>query len=109
MFRVCIFPYPAGLFFLMLMIFRLLWVLVLTGATFGGFNVVFPYLPGRRPEWEFPFPFQRLSSSTGGPRRTETPPHGCRFALTAHCFTPPFLFGGWAIGSPHHWKPPHTS
>src|SRR5437588_1418941 len=109
MFRVCIFPYPAGLFFLMLMIFRLLWLLVLTGATCGGFNVFFLYYPGRRPVWEFPFPSQRLSSSTGGPRRTEIPPHGFRFTLTAPCFTPPLLFGGWAIGSPRHWRPPHTA
>src|SRR5437588_13102522 len=109
MFLACIFPYPVGLFFLMLMIFRLRWLLAHTGATCEGFNVFFLYFPERRPVWEFPFPFQRPSSSTGGPRRTENPPHGYRFALTAPCFTPLLLLGGWAVGSPHHWRPPHTA
>src|SRR5437868_6700776 len=109
MFLACIFPYPVGLFFPMLMIFRLLWLLAHTGATCEGFKVFFLYFPGRRPAWEFPFPFQRLSSSTGGPRRTEIPPHGFRLALTAPCFDPPPLFDGWAIGSPRRWKPPHIS
>src|SRR5205807_7303077 len=35
MFPVCIFPYPAGLSFRMLMIFLLLWLLVHTGAMCG--------------------------------------------------------------------------
>src|SRR5205807_2712692 len=37
------------------------------GAPCEGFKVFFLYFPGSRPAWEFPFPFQRLSSSTGGP------------------------------------------
>src|SRR5207237_3108164 len=109
MFPACIFPYPAGLFFLMLMIFRLRWLLAHTGATCEGFNVFFLYFPERRPVWEFPFPFQRLSSSTGGPRRTETPPPNSRFASPASCSIPPPLSGGLAFGLPHHWKPPLTS
>src|SRR5205807_2257550 len=109
MFLAYIFPYPVGLFFLMLMIFRLRWLLVLTGATCRGFNIFFLYFPGRRPAWEFPFPSRRPCSSTGGPRRIETPPQGSLSASTAHYSAPPPRFDGWAIGSPPRWKPRHTS
>src|SRR5207302_4504025 len=104
MFPVCIFPYPAGLFFLMLMIFLLLWLLVHTGVMCGGFNIFFPYFPGRRPAWEFPFPFRRLSSSAGGPRRTEIPPPDYRYASTVPCFILQPHYDGLGTGSARHWR-----
>src|SRR5437879_3253534 len=109
MFLACIFPYPVGLFFLMLMIFRLLLHLAHTGAMCEGFNVFFLYFPGRCPVWGFPFPSPRPSSSTGGPRRIETPPPGSQSTSTVRCSIPPPLSDGWAIGSPLHWKLLHTS
>src|SRR5437588_13085479 len=56
---------------------------------YGCVNVFFLCFPGRRPAWEFPFPFRRLCSSTGGPRRTETRPPDYRYASTAPCFILP--------------------
>src|SRR5207302_2265445 len=109
MFLVCIFPYPVGLFFLRLMIFRLRWLLVLTGAMCEGFNVFFLYFPRRHPAWEFPFQSRRPSSSTGGPRRIETLPQDSLSASMAQCSAPPPRFDGWATGSPPHWKLRHTS